>query len=191
MSFAELEKQKKALLDLLNDNQKKRAEVVGVEGAIDIHHPERTPGWPQYKYRPFPKMMYHPAKLDPAHEAVRRGIKRRNEANPTLAPLDIPASKPLTRIVRDEEDKKKAEADGFVTTPPFLQVKEEEFYAEPAKADPLSDPAVVGTPVKTVDVAFVLKLSKMSKDELLAMAADKGIKTNEMTRDQLVEAIAQ
>ena len=125
LSYEELQVRKKLLLDQLQETQNAVNKTTAIEGAIDIHHPERSAGWPRYKHQSYPKMMYHPVKLDAAIEAVRLGTRRRNDANPSLAPLDIPAPKPLRKIVHSEAEEKRAEQEGFVRTPPELKMEEE------------------------------------------------------------------
>ena len=139
-SFMDLQERKRLLLEELNNTQQQIGKVQGIEGAIDIHHPERSPGWPLYRHQPFPKMVYHPIKLDPKIEVQRQGVRNRNLANPNLAPLDLPASQPLTRIVKHDEELKQAESEGFVKVPPMLQAEEE---AVNLSNDPLSNPDLI------------------------------------------------
>lgn len=139
-SHQSLQETKRALLELLNDTQKQIAERQGMEGAMDIHHPERSPGWIPYRHQAYPKMLYHPAKLEPKREAQRLAVRRRNDSNPTYAPLDPPESLPLTMIVQNKEEEEQARTNGFVAQPPAVQ-NEEEFEQE--SNDPLSNPALV------------------------------------------------
>lgn len=117
MSYEQLQQQKKALLDLLADTQNSILKTNAVEGAIDIHHPERSAGWPIYRHQEFPKILYHPIKLDPVREGIRLGLRQRNDANPTLAPLDVPPPLPLILKVANKAEQEKAEEEGFVTAP--------------------------------------------------------------------------
>lgn len=111
----------------------------GGQGVIDIHHPETSPDWPRYKYQEYPKMVYHPIKLDQSVEARRTGIRRRNEINPNLVPLDLPVSQALTQVVRSIEEEEAARELGFVATPPALQ-PEPEVMREMMR-DPLAEAA--------------------------------------------------
>ena len=110
----------------------------GGQGVIDIHHPELSPNWPRYRHQDYPRMLYHPAKLNPQIEAQRKGIKLRNEKNPTLTPLDLPSQEPLTVIVHSEEEEQQRRAEGFVKNPISYRVTE-----EPSVLDPLSNPELV------------------------------------------------
>lgn len=138
-TFTELQKQKAALLQMLNETQQNIAKTQGMEGAIDIHHPELSPNWPRYKHQDYPRMLYHPTKLNPNVEAARKGIRIRNEKNPTLAPLDLPASQPLSIIVKDAGEEKAYREQGYVKTPPFL-ANEEETVQAVSQVDPLANP---------------------------------------------------
>lgn len=123
--------------------QEQRAELVkalgtiqgqinkGGRGDFDIHHPERSPDWQRYQHQEYPRMVYHPVKLDPKIETLRLGLRRRNEANPALAPLDLPASKPLYRIVQNAEELKAAEEQGFCKTPPAVKLDPEAEVFDP------------------------------------------------------------
>lgn len=108
-----LQQKRESLLAELRQIQKYQ---VADEGAIDIHNPKV----PQYRYQPFPKMLYHATKLNPIIEEQRKGIKRRNSANPNLPPMEEPHAQPLTRVVASQEDLDIAEKQGFVTAPPFI-----------------------------------------------------------------------
>lgn len=108
-----LQQKRESLLAELRQIQKFQA---ADEGAIDIHNPKV----PQYRYQAFPKMLYHSIKLSPALEEQRRGIKRRNAANPNLPPLEEPHAQPLTRVVGNADELQQAEKEGFVTAPPFI-----------------------------------------------------------------------
>ena len=92
---------------------------------MDIHHPERSEGWPRYEHQPFPKMVYHPIKLDPAIETQRANIRLRNQRNPNLPALDLPHSRPLSLKVLDAQALSAAEREGFVLKPPMLCTEEE------------------------------------------------------------------
>lgn len=140
-TYSDLQEQKNAALKVLNQIQQQLSKTQGIEGAIDIHHPERSPNWPVYRHRSYPKMLYHPTKLDPGTEARRLGIRQRNDRNPTLAPLDLPASEPLSVIVKNEDEDKARRAEGFIAKPPFLQSNEEVIQFDPL-ANPVADVAL-------------------------------------------------
>lgn len=135
-SHEELQLRKKLLMEELQATTNQILETNVISGSMDIHHPERSPGWKPYKFQEFPKIMYHPIKLDQTREDQRLGIRRRNDANPNLAPLEQLPPEPLKRKVVSKAEEEQAAKEGFVTTPP--QIKLEEGY--PAKsADPLAE----------------------------------------------------
>jgi len=111
--FQDLQQKKRALLELLSETQNQI--IKQSDDSFDIHHPERSPNWKQYRHQSFPKVLYHRAHNDPKIEAERNGIMRRNAANPTLPPMPLPASTPATVIVNTEEELKLAESQGYVT----------------------------------------------------------------------------
>ena len=76
-------------------------------------------------------MLYHPTKLNQEVETRRRGIRRRNEANPQLAPMELPESKALTIIVANKEGEEQARAQGFVRTPPMIKADEDVQVFDP------------------------------------------------------------
>ena len=124
---------KSLLLKLLNDTQQAIAEETGQSGSFDIHHPERSPSWKPYRHQEWPKMLYHPVKLDEAIETQRRGIELRNGSNPNLAPLPIPPSQPMRIKVNNQDEFDIAEAEGFV---PFAKIQQPK---ELAVSDPLAN----------------------------------------------------
>ncbi len=138
MSYEELQTRKKLLLEELAGTQNAMNKTNNLEGSIDIHHPERSPGWPIYRHQDYPRMMYHPIQLDPQVEAARLGVRRRNDANPNLAPLDLPAPKPLTRKVMNAKEQEEAEEQGFVRKPPVMKMDE-----APDVFDPLANPELI------------------------------------------------
>lgn len=133
--YQALQERKKLLLDELNATQQKIGQVHGIEGAIDIHHPERSPNWPVYRHQEYPKMLYHPIKLNPQIEASRKGIQQRNLANPQYAPLDLPASQALTLKIHSKQEEEEALKAGYAKAPPVMQAE----IAEEA-VDPLANP---------------------------------------------------
>jgi hypothetical protein len=80
-------------------------------------------------------MMYHPIKLDPKTEKIRKGIRERNEKNPTYAPLDLPVAKPLMISVKNADELVKAEKQGYVKIPPVVKADE-----DTKPFDPLENP---------------------------------------------------
>jgi len=136
-SHEELQLRKKLLMEELQQTTNQILERNVVEGSMDIHHPERSPGWKPYKFQEYPKIMYHPVKLDPTREDQRRSIVLRNQANPNLAPLDQLAPEPMKRKVNSKAEEEQAAKEGFVTTPPILTLVEE---GQPVRsADPLAE----------------------------------------------------
>jgi hypothetical protein len=135
LSYEELQMRKKLLLEELQNTGNELLTRNEVQGAMDIHHPERSPGWKPYRHQEYPKMLYHPVKLDPAIEAKRLSIRRRNEANPTYAPLDLPASEPLKVIAKNKDEEEKFLAQGYAKLPPQLKTAEDEA----ALRDPLAE----------------------------------------------------
>jgi hypothetical protein len=95
----------------------RRMRTAKMPADFDIHHPERSPDWPRYQHEDWPRMVYHPIKLDPKIEADRRGVMLRNQRNPNLPALDVPPAQPLVRIVRNKEELEAAEKEGFVLKP--------------------------------------------------------------------------
>jgi hypothetical protein len=124
MSYQELETRKKLLLEELAKTQNQIIDNHASAEAIDIHHPERSMGWKRIPFLEFPRVMYHPVKLDPVREDLRMGTRRRNDANPNLAPLDVPHPRPLTRTVNNKQEEEQAVKEGFLREPPQLAVKE-------------------------------------------------------------------
>jgi hypothetical protein len=207
MNYQELEVRKKLLLEELANTQNQIVENHASAEAIDIHHPERSTGWKKVPYLEFPKVMYHPAKLDPVREDLRLGTRRRNDANPTLAPLDVPHPRPLTRTVKSKEEERQAKADGFLQTPPQIQLEDS------AQANAGIDPAILSvkvgpsqsrvpsanpedtqtsqTPTPAPDVARILELNAMNRDTLIAHAKDLGLQLDaDMTKADIIAAIA-
>jgi hypothetical protein len=176
-------------LDLLEDAKIKN---LGTMQVVDYHHPERSPGWPIYRHQAYPQMLYHPTAKDPAIEEKRLGLRRRNEANPHLAPMDIPPSEPLIRKVANAEEKKAAMALGFEELTPARPMIDGNSPLEVigrAAVNPLSSEVPVEQP--RVDVARILELNSMTRDALVAQAEELGVDVRpEMTKADLISAIA-
>lgn len=112
---------------------------------FDIHHPETSPSWPRYQHQEFPRIVYHPTRLDPRIENENRNTSLRNQRNPNLPQLDLQHSEPLTKKVNSPEELAAARKEGWVLKPPFLvgqsELEEtEEFAADPLAAS-VADPA--------------------------------------------------
>ena len=135
LSYEDLQIRKKLLMEELQETTNAVNQHVSEAGAMDIHHPERSPNWKPYRHQAYPRIVYHPVKLDAHRESERIGTRRRNEQNPTYAPLDIPEPLPLTRKVHNKAEEEAALAEGFVLLPPQLKVEE----SEPVKRDPLAE----------------------------------------------------
>lgn len=193
MSYTELETRKRLLLEELANTQNQIVQNHTANEAIDIHHPERSLGWKRIPYQEYPKVMYHPVKLDPVREDLRLGTRRRNDANPNLAPLDIPHARPFTRTVGSKEEEAQAVKEGFLKLPP--QLKTEESAAANGGIDPallaVQVPSTSQKPAAQPDVARILELNAMTRDNLVARAQDLGVEIRpEMTKADLIEAIA-
>jgi hypothetical protein len=210
MNYQELEVRKKLLLEELANTQNQIVENHASAEAIDIHHPERSTGWKKVPYLEYPKVMYHPAKLDPVREDLRLGTRRRNDANPTLAPLDVPHPRPLTKTVHNKEQERQAKAEGFLETPPQIEL------ADSAQANAGVDPAILSvnvapsqsrtssrssqasadaqasqSPAPAPDVARILELNSMNRDALVAHAAELGVVLDpDMSKADMISAIA-
>jgi hypothetical protein len=166
---SEIELRRKLLREELDALEAEKLKNLGSMQVVDYHHPERSPGWPIYRHQPFPQMLYHPTMKDESIEQRRLGIRRRNEANPHLAPMDIPPSEPLTIKVADEAAKKLALADGYVELPPTRQLIDAKSPLEVigrAEINPL-----LGTRT-TLSVSDIIKLNLMPKEDLLKEARE-------------------
>jgi len=190
MNYDDLQLRKKLLLESLQETANELLNRNEVQGAMDIHHPERSPGWKPYRHQEYPKMMYHETRLDPVIEDKRLGVRRRNEANPNLAPMDWPASEPLKIIVKDKAAEDEAGKKGFVKFPPVLRRSEEQAHLDKV-SDPLA--ASVGViPAPLLSVAEIIELNAMSKDVLAKTAKDKyGIEVSaDDTKIGIIDAIS-
>lgn len=98
---------RKTLIDELKQVQ---AEFLKSGGGIeDYHNPKVKP----YHFQEFPKLMYHPTKLNPVIESQRRSIIARNLRQSHADPLDVPDAAPLMRMANDPEEETKARDEGF------------------------------------------------------------------------------
>ncbi len=166
----EIELRRKLLQDELLALQDQKLKSIGNMQVIDYHHPERSPGWPPYRHQAFPTMLYHPTKKDQHIEEVRLGIRRRNEANPNLAAMDVPSSEPLTIKVGNEEEKRLALAQGFVERAPDKQAIDANSPLDVigrATVNPLTAAEQPHLSVETI-----IKLNQMPKDELVKHARE-------------------
>ena len=195
MSYTELETRKRLLLEELANTQNQIVQNHTSAEAIDIHHPERSFGWKRQPFQEYPKTMYHPVKLDPVREDLRKGTRLRNDANPNLAPLDLPHAKPFTRIVGSKEEEAQALKEGFLKLPP--QLKQEGPVADGGIDERLLAVQVPAGPVQTQapapqpSVARILELNGMTRDNLVTLAEESDVAVRpEMTKADLIEAIA-
>lgn len=171
----EIEIRRKLLHEELAALETEKIKNLGAMQVMDYHHPERTPGWPIYNLNDprnkYPQMLYHPSALDMRIEEQRLGIRRRNEANPHLAPMDMPPSECLKIKVGTLAEKQAAMADGFIEAAPQRQMVDMNSPAEligRAKTNPLMEASQpVGLSVETI-----IKLNQMPKDELLKHALE-------------------
>lgn len=170
---AEIELRRKLLLEQLAELQDEKLKSIGGLQIIDFHHPERSPGWPIYRHQAFPQLLYHATEKDPRNEERRLGVRRRNEANPTLAPMDIPDSEPLTVKVANEAEKREKMGLGFVEQAPARQMIDGNSPLEAigrAAHNPLtaaSPEFTANTQAPVLSVEMILKLNSMPKDELV------------------------
>ena len=88
----EIETRRQLLREELAALEDEKLKNLGNMQVVDYHHPERSPGWPIYRHQAFPQLLYHATDKDPRIEEQRLGLRRRNEANPNLAPMPIPRS---------------------------------------------------------------------------------------------------
>lgn len=165
---AEIELRRKLLREELAELESDKLKNLGSMQVIDYHHPERSPGWPIYRHQAFPQLLYHVSDKDPRIEEQRLGLRRRNEANPHLAPMDIPASEPLTIKVASAEEKVEALANGFSETPPSRQKVDAKSPNEAIGREPVNPLLNDGLTVETI-----IKLNALPKDELLKQAREE------------------
>jgi hypothetical protein len=172
---AELEVRRQLLREELATLETEKLKNLGGMQIVDFHHPERSPGWPIYRHQEWPRLMYHPTACDPRNEERRLGVRRRNEQNPHLAPMDVPDSEPLTVKVANETERNLAAARGFLKDPPAKQMIDQnsplEMIGRGAHNPLLDSPA--STPISpTLSVESIIKFNQMSKDELVGQAAE-------------------
>ncbi len=187
---AEIELRRQLLREELANLEAEKIKSIGTMQVVDYHHPERSPGWPIYRHQPFPQLLYHPTEKDPAVEQRRLGLRRRNEANPHLAPMDIPPSEPLTLKVNNQAEKDAAIERGYGETVPGRQKIDANSPLEMIGAEaenPLQpQPAAAG-----LSVEEILKLNAMPKDDLLQHASERyGITVaEEASKLEIIRAI--
>jgi hypothetical protein len=169
-SAQEIEVRRQILREELATLEDAKLKSIGNMQIIDFHHPERSPGWPVYRFQAYPQLMYHATEKDQTNEAKRLGIRRRNESNPNLAPMDIPDSLPLTRKVANMEEKTAAMAEGFVEAPPApRRMIDEHSPLETIGSAPINPLQV---PIPALSVETIIKLNQMPKDELVEHARE-------------------
>jgi hypothetical protein len=175
----ELEVRRQLLREELAALESEKMKNLGGMQIVDFHHPERSPGWPMYNVNDprnaWPRLLYHPTEKDERIEAQRLGIRRRNEFNPNLAPMDIPPSEPLTLKVANAEEAREAFARGFVTDPPQRQTIDGNSPLEVigrSAHNPLTENPTSGNAAPTLSVETIIKLNQMPKDELVKHALE-------------------
>lgn len=166
---AEIEMRRQLLREELAALESDKLKNLGSMQIVDYHHPERSPGWKPYRYQPFPRLVYHSTDKDERIEAQRLGLRRRNEANPNLAPMDIPPSEPMTVKVENEDELKRALAMGFMETPP---VKDKIDANSPLEVIGRADSNPLLGQDNSLSVEAIIKLNALPKDELIQQARE-------------------
>ncbi len=166
---AEMEARRVLLREELSNLETEKMKAIGGLQIIDIHHPERSPGWPLYRHQSWPQLLYHSTKKDPRNEERRLGIRRRNEANPRLAPMDVPESESLMLKVANEEEKKRALVEGFIEQPPQRQMIDGNSPLEMI-GRMAENPLPISSSLLSVET--IIKLNQMSKDDLVQHAQE-------------------
>ena len=189
INAADLEVRRQLLRDELAALEDQKLKSLGNMQVIDYHHPERSPGWPIYRHQAFPQLLYHPTAKDQRIEEVRLGVRRRNEANPHLAPMDIPRSEPLTMKVANEAEKKAALANGYVENPPNFQKIDGNSPPEMIgreKVNPLLEPQP-----EVLSVETIIKLNMLGKEELVKQAREiyNVVLPDEASKVEIITAI--
>lgn len=168
----EIELRRKLLNDELAALEAEKIKSLGGMQLVDYHHPERSPGWPIYNINDprnkFPQLLYHPTEKDERIERVRLGLRRRNEANPTLAPMDIPPSECRTMKVASAREREEALAAGYVEKAPQQQMLDNN--SPPELVGATVDNMLVNSERPSLSVETIIKLNMMSKEELVKTA---------------------
>lgn len=192
-SPAEMEARRILLREELANLEAEKIKSIGNMQIIDFHHPERSPGWPIYRHQPYPVMLYHPTKKNEEVEAQRLGIRRRNEANPNLAPMDIPCSQALMVKAGTVQEKSAFLADGFVETAvvyggPAIDANSPLEMIGRATVNPL-----VEDQAPTLSVETIIKLNQMPKEDLLRHAREAYgyAGSDEASKVDIINAIAK
>jgi hypothetical protein len=191
---AEIEVRRKLLHEELATLEAEKIKNLGAMHVVDYHHPERSPGWPIYNLNDprnkFPQLLYHPTAKNQRIEDQRLGLQRRNEANPMLAPMDIPPSECLMLKVANATERATALANGFVETPPQPQRLDMNSPAELIGQAAVNPLASINTPL-VLSVETIIKLNMMSKDELVKHAVETyGVNVSEEdSKVSIIEAI--
>src|ERR1700683_346457 len=191
---AEIELRRKLLHEELAALEMEKLKQLGNVQLVDYHHPERRPGWPIYNLNDpknrYPQLLYHPTLKDQRIEDQRLGVRRRNEANPTLSPMDIPSSQCLMMKVANHAEKQAALAEGYVEkAPPPQHMIDNKPHLEligRAAVNPLE----VKEPV-TLSVETIIKLNMLPKDQLVKEAGEVYgvIVPDEMSKVDIITAI--
>lgn len=187
---AEMEARRVLLRDELAALEDQKMKAIGGLQVIDIHHPERSPGWPIYRHQEFPKMLYHPTAKREDVEQRRLGVRRRNESNPNLAPMDIPTSEAVTLKVENAKELAAALAEGWSATPviyngPTVDANSPLEMIGRAERNPLPKPAVILS-AKTIIELYALPLKELVKE---AKEVYGVVLTDEATKLDIVTAI--
>jgi hypothetical protein len=185
---AEIELKRQLLREELARLEDEKLKSIGNMQIIDFHHPERSPGWPIYRFQEYPKLMYHASEKDQIVEAKRLGLRRRNEANPNLAPMDIPPSEPVIRKVKDARDEAQALREGFTAVPLNRQMIDGNSPLE-VIGSALQNPLTV--PAPTLPIETILELNSMPKAELVKRASQEYgiVLPDEATKVDIISAI--
>lgn len=173
---AEMEARRILLRQELAELEDAKMKAIGGLQVIDYHHPERSPGWPIYNVNDprnkYPRLLYHPTQKDERIEAQRLGVRRRNEANPQLAPMDIPSSECLTKKVFSEAEHAEALERGFVERPPETKPSIDSNSPVEAIGRAAENPLLGNNPSAELSVETIIKLNQMPKDELVKHARE-------------------
>ena len=168
---SEIELRRQLLREELANLEDAKLKSLGNMQVIDYHHPERSPGWPVYRFQAYPQLLYHPTKNDPRVEERRLGVRRRNEANPNLAPMDIPPSEPLTIKVNNEEEKKAALAQGYIEQAVTRSVEIDQNSPLEMIGRAPSNPLIKESK-PPLSVETIIKLNLLAKEELVKQARE-------------------